>query len=256
MKTITVPFNKYGKREYKKNQIFLHHTVSPSRYYNRGGHKGDVKYWNSIPYYIGTYVLIDSDGTKYQLFDSNKWANHLGLRKADYEKFNISYRKLDHTSIGIELDNFGPLIYVDKKFKPKAYPDSEWVIPEKKVIIYDKPFRGNRIYERYSEEQMDALRDELLKLTDIYPIPLHYNENMFEVNEEALRGVPGIWSHTSVRLDKSDVHPQPELIEMLKSLKKKPIEIPPIPIVYTDEYFKHKDLANLISQVGWNKNIK
>lgn len=256
MKTVKVPFSKYGKREYKKNQIFLHHTVSPNRLYTNNPVKGDVDHWNSIPYYIGTYVLIDDEGTKYLLFDSNKWANHLGLKKDTYKKFDISYRKLDHTSIGIELDNFGPLIYKDGKFKPKAYPNSKWVIPEDRVIIYDKPYRGSRIYERYTEQQIIALRDELKILCDKNAIPVHYNENMFEVNKQALQGVPGIWSHTSVRFDKSDIHPQPELIEMLKSLKQKPIKIPPIPIVYTEEYFKNKDLANLISQVGWNKNIK
>ena len=40
----------------------------------------------------------------------------------------------------------------------------------------------------------------------------------FELNTDALAGKPGIWSHTSVRKDKFDVHPQDELIAMLKSL--------------------------------------
>ena len=41
---------------------------------------------------------------------------------------------------------------------------------------------------------------------------------MWEVSAEALKGKQGVWSHTSFRFDKSDIHPQPEIIEMLKSL--------------------------------------
>lgn len=40
----------------------------------------------------------------------------------------------------------------------------------------------------------------------------------FELNHNALEGYPGIWSHSSVRIDKSDMFPQPELLSMLRSL--------------------------------------
>ena len=42
--------------------------------------------------------------------------------------------------------------------------------------------------------------------------------NPFELNQNALDGYPGIWSHSNVRIDKSDVFPQPELINLLKSI--------------------------------------
>jgi len=45
-----------------------------------------------------------------------------------------------------------------------------------------------------------------------------YNGNMWDVNEDALNGEPGVWTHVSYRSDKSDCHPQPELIDVLKSL--------------------------------------
>lgn len=40
----------------------------------------------------------------------------------------------------------------------------------------------------------------------------------FDLNQNSLDGYPGIWSHTNVRIDKSDVFPQPELIQLLKSI--------------------------------------
>ena len=48
---------------------------------------------------------------------------------------------------------------------------------------------------------------------------MRYYENMFEINDQALSGLNGIWSHVSFRSDKSDNHPQPELKEMLKNLR-------------------------------------
>jgi len=40
----------------------------------------------------------------------------------------------------------------------------------------------------------------------------------FEFNPATLTGHPGIWSHSNIRKDKTDVNPQPNLISMLNSL--------------------------------------
>ena len=39
---------------------------------------------------------------------------------------------------------------------------------------------------------------------------------MFEINDDALRGEPGVYTHNSVRKDKKDVFPDEYLIEMFK----------------------------------------
>ena len=53
----------------------------------------------------------------------------------------------------------------------------------------------------------------------VYNIPLGYRgDKIWDVSEEALKGEVGVWTHVSDRPDKSDCHPQPELLEMLKSL--------------------------------------
>jgi hypothetical protein len=41
---------------------------------------------------------------------------------------------------------------------------------------------------------------------------------MWDLNDDALNGKNGIFTHVSYRADKSDMHPQPELVEMLKGL--------------------------------------
>jgi hypothetical protein len=43
-------------------------------------------------------------------------------------------------------------------------------------------------------------------------------KNPFSLNFQALNGASGLWSHSNVRMDVSDVFPQPELIAMIKTL--------------------------------------
>lgn len=42
--------------------------------------------------------------------------------------------------------------------------------------------------------------------------------NAFELDIDAVKGSPGLWSHTNVRKDKLDIFPQKEIIEMIISL--------------------------------------
>jgi hypothetical protein len=54
---------------------------------------------------------------------------------------------------------------------------------------------------------------------DVYSnIPYAYNADIWDVTSRALTGEPGIFAHVSYRPDKSDCHPQPELIQMLQSV--------------------------------------
>ena len=252
MTTINIPFQKFFTREYKKTQIYIHHTVSPNRLHGRGP-LGDIQHWNNQSYNLGTYTIIDSDGTVYELFPHTKWSNHLGLKKSTFKKYNIPYYKLDKTSIGIELDNLGPLLLTSKGFTSAVYPD-KFYVPNDRVVDYGpEGYKGYRYYEAYTSAQIESLRLLLSSLTDFHNIPKHYNEDMWDMSLEALSGVSGIFTHTSVREDKSDCHPDPKLIQMLKELKPKPIYIPPTPIKLIEtDYTK---LINSLSKKGWGKNI-
>ena len=79
-------------------------------------------------------------------------------------------------------------------------------------------WKGNLYYEKYSTAQLNALRELLKELCRRHSIPSAYSNDMWVVSTKALRGEPGIYGHCSYRFDKSDVHPQPELINMLKQL--------------------------------------
>jgi hypothetical protein len=120
-------------------------------------------------------------------------------------------------SIGIEIDSWGGL-----KFDTSI---NEWrsstgtIVPKDRVEVYDKKFRGYSGFEKYTPEQIESVRQLLVYWGKVYDIPLDYNDCMWNISKKALSGWSGIFSHVSFRSDKSDAHRQPELIEMLKSLK-------------------------------------
>jgi len=209
IKKIPFPADQYIPRETKKTQIVLHHTVSPTASIN-----GDVATWRNSKSRIATCIIIGYDGTPYQLFSSKYWGYHLGIKELDVKKLGFQYTFLDDNTIGIEIDSAGGLT----KKRGKWYDTYGHIISNDDVEEYPDGFRGYFGFQKYSSEQIEALKELLLFWNKRYDIPLDYNEDMWRLSGAALEGKPGIWSHVSYRLDKSDCHPQPELIKMLKSL--------------------------------------
>jgi len=270
IKNLSFSQDQYFNKIYEKNQIVIHHTVSPSsKYTTSDGILGDVNYWGSNAERVATCSIIGSDGCAYKLFDSNLWAHHLGITTATFNKFGLPNinEELNKHSIGIELDSFGPLYYDSKSkvFKPAApyLKNSGYTIKEENVIHYPNKYRGFEFYEKYTEEQINTLKILLQDWCKKYDIPLKYNSDMWDISQDALTGVDGIWTHSSYRFDKQDCHPDPSLIKMLKSLTlNEPAEVinnidpeiytPTKPTVFTTSYSnrqafnaKMKELLNL-----------
>jgi N-acetyl-anhydromuramyl-L-alanine amidase AmpD len=207
---VDFPTDQYIRESYDKNQIVLHHTVSGQ------GVNGDIAWWRKTAARIGTAIIVGWDGKIYQCFGSKYWAYHLGAGD----------KNLDKHSIGVEIDAWGGLVRTNRQWYPAKWDTNlnkmvanTNISPVQNVEIYPNGFRGFYGFEKYSDEQIEAVRQLLVFWNERYGIPLDYNPSMFTVSQEALLGKSGVWSHTSFRSDKSDIHPQPELIEMLKSLK-------------------------------------
>jgi N-acetylmuramoyl-L-alanine amidase len=212
------PTNQFVKEEYPKSQIVLHHTVSGE------GVTGDVNHWLRDPKRIATCILIAHDGVIHQCFSSKYWGYHLGIKRDVFREHEIPYQRLDKTSIGIEIDSYGGLKEKDGKwYNVYDYKAKRWSkpIPDSKVVKYPNGYRGYYAFEKYTKKQIQAVEDLLIFWHERYGIPLDYNEDMFDVSVDALKGKAGVWSHTSFRDDKSDIHPQKDLIKMLKGLKAK-----------------------------------
>jgi N-acetyl-anhydromuramyl-L-alanine amidase AmpD len=211
---VNFPENQYYKSQTPKKQIVLHHTVSGQ------GVQGDINWWLQTASRVATHVIIDWEGKIYQCYSSKYWGHHLGVKNDNYN--NVLLNK---QSIGVEIDSWGGLIENNGKWYPAKWDEkNKKNIPNLKagvvenVQTYKNGFRGYYGFEKYTNEQLVATKKLLLYWKKMFNIDIKYNPNMWDVNEDALNGKNGLWTHVSYRKDKSDCHPQPELIDMLKSL--------------------------------------
>ena len=213
----------YFAEEHPKNQIVIHHTAGSSNPYNV------VAGWNGNESKVGTALLVAGkpvrsgdtfkDGEIVQCFSTKHWGYHLGVPSETFKKYDIPYKRLDKTSVGIELTNWG---YVTKQPGGSFKNYVGGLVPNEDVIDLGKEYRGHQYYHAYSDAQISSLKDILIYLCEKYNISKTYNESIWEMNQSALNGNSGIFSHTSFRTDKFDCFPQPSLIAMLKSLEVKP----------------------------------
>jgi N-acetyl-anhydromuramyl-L-alanine amidase AmpD len=212
------PVNQYINQVFDKDQIVIHHTASSADPF------GVMEYWISNTERVGTAFLIAGnprtstrwkDGDIFQLFNSSKGAWHLGLKAKDLVRGGRASTNMNMMSIGVETCNWGQLVLKNGKFI--TYEGN--AIPEANVHEYATPYRGYKYYEKYTDPQIEALRNLLVFLCDKYEIDKTYKgDEIFEIDKRPLRGENGIWTHTTVRTDKEDMHPYPPLIAMLKSL--------------------------------------
>lgn len=210
--------SEYFAEEVKKTQIYLHHTAGNSSGVNVAlDWNKDKRGRIATPFVIsGPGSKNSFDGEIIQTFSSKHWAYHLGVKKDVFKAYKVTYKELDALSIGIEICNWGPLELENGKFI--NYVDR--IVPKDQVTELVEPFKGYKYYHKYSDAQIESVRQLLVYLSEAYKIDLTYSyDQLFKVNLKALRGENGLYTHNSVRKDKNDIYPCPRLIEMLKSLK-------------------------------------
>lgn len=201
-----VAFKDYYRQAFPKTQVYLHHTAGT-------GQGQDVyRWWGSDKPRVATCVIIDRDGTIKQGFSSKYWAYHLGLGNKHFKAQGLTYRNLDKTSIGIELIAWGQL--TKKKDKFYNYVGGE----VEEVTTLKKAHRGFKHYHSYTEAQIQSVVDLLKLWNERYGIDISYKSDIWDITPRALKGENGVFTHCSVRPDKYDVFPQPELIDALKTL--------------------------------------
>jgi N-acetyl-anhydromuramyl-L-alanine amidase AmpD len=220
-----LPENQFYKTETPKNQIVLHHTVSGP------GIDGDFATWLNSKERIATAIIVARDGKIYQTFPSKYWGHHLGitstfLKDQGFNDAGTRNNILNQNSVGIEIDSWGGLIQENGKWyvpmwdttKRKYVPRYNLEIPKENVVEYPKGFRDFKGFEKYTDEQLAAVKDLLEYFCEKYNIPKDYKEDMWDVSKKALAGEKGIWAHVSFRKDKSDCYPDERISELIKSL--------------------------------------
>lgn len=207
---VQTPFSlkQYFQEEHPKKQIYLHHTAG------NGNALQVFKDWEISGVQVATFVAIAGNGQIVQGFSSKYWAYHLGLKTSIFKEHNLTYKGLDMISIGIEICNWGYLTQKNGKFY--NYVNKE--VPLNEVTELDQPFKGYKFWHKYSDAQIESVRKLLIYLNETYKIDIKYKEDIWNVSKRALNGENGLFTHNSVRKDKTDVYPCPRLIAMLKTL--------------------------------------
>lgn len=218
IKQVPMKESQFIKEVTEKKQIVLHHTAG-----NSSG-VGTIKMWNADDRgRIATCVTISGkgqskdtyDGEICQAFSSKYWGYHLGLKPDVFRAKGVPYKALDKHAIGIEICSWGPLDKVNGKFY--NYVDRE--VPADQVTELNTPYKGYKFYHRYTDAQIESVKNLLMYWQNTYGIDLTYREeDMWTVSTRALKGEGGVYTHNSYRKDKSDIHPCPRMIAMLKSL--------------------------------------
>lgn len=217
IKQLPLDTSQYLQEEVTKKQIVLHHTA--------GGPSGiNVSNdWNTDARgRIATCVIISGpgatnsyDGEIIQTFPSKFWAYHLGVKNDVFRAYNIPAINLDKLSIGIEICNWGQL----EKKGNKYYNYVNREVPVDQVTTLDKPYKKYKYFHKYSDAQIQSVKDLLQYWSSKYNINLNYDyTRMFTVTSGALKGENGLYTHNSYRGDKIDIYPCPRMIEMLKTL--------------------------------------
>jgi N-acetyl-anhydromuramyl-L-alanine amidase AmpD len=186
----------YIAEQWPKKQIYLHHTVSTSA-------ESALSWWSRQPQRIATAFLIERSGEIIAAFPSSEWAYHLGVNDVS----------LEQQSVGIELVAGGP-VHRDRAVWRTGFGAE--VAPAEVVMC---PWRQVSYWQGYTPEQIGSLMELLSYLCGLYQIPGAFREDMWNgesVSQAAISGEPGIWSHASVRADKTDAYPQPSLVAALK----------------------------------------
>ena len=218
----------YLTQEYDKVSMFLHHTISTNA-------MSSWRWWNSTPDRVGTPYIIDRDGSIIECFNPAMWAFHLGIMGDDnyHEKH----------SINIELVSAGPLRYEDGKFifYPLWPNKIRWTeIPKSEVHSFSKPWMGFEHWHKYTDDQLESLKWLIGRIALDFPTIGLENDlkSIFEYNPKVVEEhLEGIWTHCTVRKDKSDAFPDPALIEALLEVQgelvtvKKATEIEEVTII-------------------------
>ena len=212
-----LPKNEYISGKYNNDYIILHHTAgwdNPKQVVDSWAKDSLGKVATEIV--IGGQRCTDGrsiyDGKIIRAYPEGNQGYHIGASGSSY---------MNTHSVGVELCNMG---WVKNG---KTYTNS--IIRPDQIVSLKEPFRGYMNWHKYTTKQIEALRDLLLYIANRDNIDLHTGIykwiktegviKAFDFHQDAYNGkVRGMLCHSSIRKDKWDMSPQPELIDMILTL--------------------------------------
>ena len=215
-----LPKGEYLDGPTKKEYLFLHHTAgwhNPYKCINNWGR--DDRGRIATEFVIGGPSISNTDfqydGEIVKCIPDGGYGWHLGKN---------GNQAMHTNSVGIEVCNFSYL----KKNEGKYYCYAKYEVHPDQVVKLDKPFHNKTYWHRYSNKQLEALRDLIWHIADRDNIDVRdglpklikeKGADAFAWNVDAYYGrVKGLWTHSNTNSGKSDMFPQQELLDMLMSL--------------------------------------
>ena len=212
-----LPKGEYIDEPTPKEYLFLHHTQGWHNPYDTiHGWATDDRGPIATEFVLGGRSIKDNDdrydGELVQCIPEGAYAWHLGDTGSHYM----------HThSVGIELCNFGAA--------PQGKTTYGRAIPSEQLVTLPSEFKGEKQWHAYTDKQIETLRLFILWIAERDSIQVRdgliaeikkHGAKAFEFNQDAYNGkTKGMWTHANVRAQgKSDLFPQPNLIDMLLSI--------------------------------------
>jgi hypothetical protein len=210
-----MPVGTYFPGPVKKQWIFLHHTAGWENPYQVADmwardNRGNV----ATEFILGGQSVRNSntkfDGELIQCFPEGGYGWHTGTGNS------VMHRN----SVAIEVCNMGQIVNGRTYVNTPADPNQ--------IVKLAKPFRGFQFWHKYSDAQIETLKQWILFIADKYNIDprvglVEYvkarGADGFDVLDlDRANKTPGMYSHTNIIRGKVDMFPQQELIDMLLSL--------------------------------------
>ncbi len=212
-----LPKREYLNGRYSNDYIIIHHTAGYDDPY------AVIDCWGkdslgrvATEFVIGGKRCTDGrsiyDGQIVRSYPAGNQGYHIGASGSSY---------MNTHSVGIELCNMG---WVKNG---RAYTGA-LVMPDQ-IVSLKEPFRGYVNWHKYTDKQLNSLRELLLYIAKRDNIDLHTGlykwiktegaNKAFDFHQDAYYGrIKGLLGHASIRKDKFDVSPQPELVDMILTL--------------------------------------
>jgi len=210
-----MPVGTYFPGPVKKQWIFLHHTAGWENPYQVADmwardNRGNV----ATEFILGGQSVRNGntkfDGELIQCFPEGGYGWHTGTGNS------VMHRN----SVAIEVCNMGQIVNGKTYVNTPADPNQ--------IVKLAKPFRGFQFWHKYSDAQIETLKQWILFVADKYDIDprvglVEYvkarGADGFDVLDlDRANKTPGMYSHTNIIRGKVDMFPQQELIDMLLSL--------------------------------------
>lgn len=166
------------------------------------------------PRRIPGYV-IDRDGTVFRQFAPRFWSEYLGIDERDRSVINIV------------LANCGALHRgTDGRFYPSKLDENMMPIADMEQrplkvfaeFCSRKPYKGRMHYEMIYPEQLASLCNLLRHLIHHRGIEYHFDPQTGGPTPNFFKGVPGVYLAGGIPGCDKEIHPQVELINMLKAI--------------------------------------